>query len=690
MLGTLLDHPRALRLWLAALLLWLAVAAIAALALWHLRQNDLNSQLRETALLSMALSDELDHGLRGVEQGLNAMREELRDRVPQRGAEAEQRLSRRVRLMPLAQTLWLIDGNGQLLSASDKTAPPALSTFYPPLDSLAENATAVSRPFTQIDAKESRVALAARISGIDEIAGGWILAGFSANALSGAFSVASPGGDARMAVFRDDGVRLIGTIVDNPTLDEASIARLLATRPSMDVHKFSDGRERLVSLHGLPRYSLKIMLTRDLGVALKLWIATVEVAGAGIAMLLAILAIAVRQVVRADLRRAAAQRALQTQLARASKLQSLGTLAGGVAHDFNNVLAAILGFAEMAQDAALRDSNQARHLDKVLQAALRGKSLVERILAFSRGGAHIMIVFEFAPIVDEVFSLLAASLRPGLLLERQIEAPAARIRGDPTQAFEAVMNLCTNAMQAMSEGGGILRVELRRSQVSVARVLSHSQLATGHYVVLTVSDQGIGINPEVMERLFQPFFTTRSQNSGIGLGLAVVHGVVTEFGGAIDVQSVPGHGSRFILYFPECSDAIGPPQPLPKMAAIGAGRRLMIVDDEPGLVVLAEETLRQLGYDPVGHTDPVAALAAVQENPAHFAAVITDEVMPGLSGTQFTRALRICAPDLPVLLISGYGGALLASRAAAAGVTRVLSKPLRRTELARALSELLP
>jgi len=691
MLSIFKDRTSPPRLWLIALALWFAVTAISAIALWHLRENAFASQWRETNLLSLALADGMDHGLHGVEQGLSAMREEFRDNgfLPLSSPATEQILSRRTKLMPLARTLWLVDHQGQLVSASDKTALPDLSSFYPPLDKLADDATAISRPFTDVRTKESLVAMAVSVRGATDNSSGWVLAGFPATALFGAFSVASPGQDARMAVFRDDGVRLVGRIIDTPTLDEATVAQLLANRPSMEVHKFRDGSKRLMNLRSLPRYGLKLILTRDLEVALKPWRETAQIAGAGIILLLLILIISVRLVARADQRNAAAQHALQTQLSRASQLESLGTLAGAVAHDFNNVLAAIIGFGEMAQDAAPKDSRQQQHLDRVLQAAVRGKQLIERILTFSRGGAHHMVVFELEPIIDEVLTLLAASLRHGIVLERRIETPRARLRGDPTQAFEAIMNLCTNAMQAMSDGGGVLRVHTKRVLAATPCVLSHSQLAVGNYLLLTVSDEGAGIRPEVMERLFQPFFTTRGALSGTGLGLAVVHGVVAEFGGAIDVQSTPGKGSRFMLYFPECTDAVETAEAPPKETSDGTGQSLMVVDDDPALLSLAEEILKGLGYEPVGYSDPAVAMAVLRANPQRFAALITDEVMPGLCGTKFTEALRKFAPELPVLLISGYGGACLTTRATAAGVTRVLAKPLRRADLAQALSELL-
>ena len=319
---------------------------------------------------------------------------------------------------------------------------------------------------------------------------------------------------------------------------------------------------------------------------------------------------------------------------------------------------------------------------------MRGKALVDRILAFSRGGARASTVFELEPVVEEVLTLLSASLRPGVVLERRFEARGARLRGDPTQVFEAVMNLCTNAMQAMP-GGGMLSVQLDRLHVAAARVLSHSPLGAGDYVALTVSDEGGGITPEVMDHLFEPFFTTRGAQSGTGLGLAVVHGVVSELGGAIDVRSTPGHGARFTLYFPECADATDSAAPAAPISPGGAGQALLVVDDDPTLVALAEELLRGLGYDPVGYSDSTLALRALRDDPRRFAAVITDELMPVLSGTELTEAIRQFAPQLPVLLISGYGGALLASRAAAAGVNRVLAKPLQRAELARELAGLL-
>jgi len=685
------NLPYPPRLWLLALALWIAVTVVSVIALWHLRREALGAQWRETQLLSLALTDEIDRGLHGVEDGLSAMGAELRSGQLQAGGLEEKRvLGIRAQLMPLVRTLWILDRNGRLLSASDETPAPELSSFFPSENERVEEKVAVSRPFTDEKTRESLVALAIKVPSKRVEDATWIVAALPATSLLGAFSAASHGTDARMAVFRLDGVRLVGTIINRSTLDETAMAQLLAIRPSMELHRFRDGSERLVSQNALPRFGLKMILTRDLDTALQPWRETAQVALVGLLLLLTILITAVRRVVRADRRQADAQQALQLQRSRASKLESLGTLAGSVAHDFNNVLAAIVGFGEMAQDAALPNSNQARHLDKVLQAALRGKALVDRILAFSRGGAHTVSVFALEPIVEEVLALPTVSMLPGISVERRFEAPAAHLRGDATQIYEAILNLCTNAIQAMTDSGGTLCIGLERLDIKEARVLSHSQLAPGQYLSLSVADQGVGIGPDVMEHLFEPFFTTRRLASGTGLGLAVVHGVVAELGGAIDVQSTPGVGSRFTLYFRECPDAVSSRVASSKSLRTGAGQRLLLVDDEPALVALMEEMLKELGYEPLGYSDPKAALAAFRNDPAQFAAVITDEAMPGLCGTQLTEALRPMAPEVPVLLVSGYGGALLAARATAVGVTRILSKPLRRAELAKALNELLP
>lgn len=681
-------RPALPRIWLVAGLAALLLITVAAASLWHLRREALTSQARELSVLSLALADELDRGLQSVEIGLQAVRLELRigELLPADRDVASQRYPHDLKL-PLASQLWVIDRQGRLLAASSPALAPDPASFVPALPALSDNDAALSRPFPDLISGEPAVALAVRYSDPDGSLGGWLIAALPAEALRGAFSQAAPAADARMAIFRSDGVRLAGALSHLPVLGVSETLQPPGPARHHDVRLLSDGRDRLIAERALPRFGLTLVLTRDVQAALDPWRDVAWLASAGVLLMLAVLAAAAHRIARAEQRRQASQAALQTQLSRTNKLESLGTLAGGVAHDFNNVLAAVLGYAEMARQSATDDSRQARQLDQVLRAALRGKSLVERILSFSRSGARNATVFEVQPIIDEVLGLLAASLRHGVVLESRFDAPDLRLRGDPTQVFEAVMNLCTNAMQAMPDGG-TLTVSTQRQAVRDPQAVSHGQLAPGDYLALSVSDEGAGIAAEVMDHLFEPFFTTRKEHAGAGLGLAVVHGIVSEFGGAIDVQSPPGAGARFTLYLPESHDAL-PPRPTEASdTPIGRGQTLMIVDDEPALVELAEELLAELGYEPVGYTDATAALHALRSEPGRYDAVLTDEVMPTLSGTQLTEALRTFAPHLPVLLISGYGGPQLAARATAAGVTRVLLKPMQREVLAQALDQL--
>jgi signal transduction histidine kinase len=687
------DAPRVAsagtRLAIIAACLGVALCVGTAFLLWHLRGDAVDSQSRELGLVSLALTDEIDRGLQGIEAGLRAIRGEIAEgRLHADDPQAGRALQTRAQLMAMIGNIWLVDPQGRVLAASGPAQAPALSQFSAALEHLPDLAVAVSRPFSPADSGPPLVALAMRLAARKGTPQGWMLASMPAQALLGAFSIASPAEDARMAVFRDDGVRLAGSIVESPRLDEATLARRLALLKGTELRRFRDGSERLIATHRLPRFGIEVVLTRELSIALVSWRQAARLTAAALAFLLAVLAGSVVLVLRADRRRAAAQQALLAQSARAGKLESLGTMAGGVAHDFNNILAAIIGFGEMAQDAAPAGSAQARHLDKSMQAALRGKALVERILTFSSGGGRDSLVFALQPVVEEVLDLLAASMRPGIVVERALHAPGARQRGDPTRAFEAVMNLCTNAMQAMPQGG-TLRVALDRVQVEAPRVLSHTRLLPGNFVALTVTDQGTGISPDVMEHLFEPFFTTRKPQDGTGLGLAVVHGVIGECGGAIDVRSEPGRGACFTLYFPETPESAGAPAAAPRPPPKGAGQTVLVVDDEAALIALAEEMLAGLGYRAVGFTDPRAALEAVRAAPGKFAAAITDELMPGMSGTDLAKALKALAPHMPVLVQSGYGGAMLASRALAAGAARVLNKPMRRAELAFVLDELL-
>ena len=379
---------------------------------------------------------------------------------------------------------------------------------------------------------------------------------------------------------------------------------------------------------------------------------------------------------------------LEIQLRQSQKMEAMGTLAGGIAHDFNNILGAILGYGELAQKASAEGSVVRRYLDNVMHAGGRAKALVERILAFSRSGMGERGPINVQGVIEETLELLAASLPPGVSLTKRLEAGDAAIVGDATQLHQVAMNLCTNALQAM-KNGGVLEVALDRVDVAQSRTLSHGNLAPGTYVRLSVSDTGSGIRPDVLDRMFDPFFTTRSTAEGTGLGLSLVHGIVADLGGAIDVHTTVGRGTTFTIWLPTAGEVSLRSAEVAAELPRGDGQTVMIVDDEKPLVALAEEILAELGYEPVGFGSSTAALEAFREAPRRFDMVLTDETMPELIGTELARQIRLLRPDIPIVLMSGYSGPKLLERARAIGIREVLRKPLRSSDIAECFGRVL-
>jgi CheY-like chemotaxis protein/two-component sensor histidine kinase len=314
--------------------------------------------------------------------------------------------------------------------------------------------------------------------------------------------------------------------------------------------------------------------------------------------------------------------------------------------------------------------------------------LIERILGFSRSGLGDRAPVNVQFVIEETLEMLEASLPAGIRLESRIESGNSAVIGDATYLHQVAMNLCTNAVQAM-ERGGTLGVILECVEVNESRTLSRGLLHPGSYVRLTVRDTGVGIPPAVLERMFDPFFTTKGVGQGTGLGLSLVHGIVSDLGGAIDVTSNAGEGTTFEIWLPVAGETAMPPleaaSPLPR----GKGETVMIVDDERPLVALAEEITAQLGYEPVGFDSSRAALEAFSAQPQRFDAVLTDEAMPDLVGTELASEIRRLRPAIPIILMSGYGGAQLTNRAAEIGVNEVLRKPLHRRDLAESLARVL-
>lgn len=376
-------------------------------------------------------------------------------------------------------------------------------------------------------------------------------------------------------------------------------------------------------------------------------------------------------------------RGVEAQLRQSQKLAAIGTLAAGIAHEFNNVLASIIGFTELTIDDVPSESRAWHNLQKVLQAGLRAKQVVQQLLAFSRQSPPVREPVQLDRIIRQALSLLRASLPSTITLQYYGKPGGGPVLADPAQMHQVVMHLGANAADAMRQTGGRLEVSLDTMHV-LAEAADPPYLAPGAYVRLRVRDTGCGMSPEVQERIFEPFFTTKDVGEGTGLGLSTVHGIVSSHGGTITVSSRCGRGTTFTVYLPQREKVPAPATPVPESLPQEQGCALMI-DDEAMLVQLGCTQLERLGYKAVGCTDSRVALDTFRATPRRFDFVITDSTMPSMTGMTLARELRRLRPDLPVILCSGSHESLDPERAATQGIAAVLPKPWTPQELARTI-----
>jgi PAS domain S-box-containing protein len=386
---------------------------------------------------------------------------------------------------------------------------------------------------------------------------------------------------------------------------------------------------------------------------------------------------------------AEAERArLEQRLRQSEKMEAVGRLAGGIAHDFNNILGGILGYGEMLDEESPPGSPLKRYAQNVLTGANRARGLVDQILTYSRSQRGTRGAIDLARVVAETLELVRGSLADGVQLETHLPSEPMPVIGDATQLHQVAMNLCTNAIQAM-DGAGKLVVTLVAADLETERILQHGILAPGPYARLTVEDSGPGMDEATLARIFEPFFTTKEVGKGTGLGLSLVYGIVTDSGGAIEVTSRPGQATAFTIYLPRAEVPVEAAMQGASPAPRGHGEQVLVVDDEETLLAVTAEMLSRMGYRPFTFSDSRAALAEFESNPGQFDAVITDEVMPHLAGTEFAARLRQRQAGIPVVLMSGYIGPMMTERAAAAGITEILKKPVQSRDLAMALAHAL-
>lgn len=382
------------------------------------------------------------------------------------------------------------------------------------------------------------------------------------------------------------------------------------------------------------------------------------------------------------------QKALETQLQQAKKMESIGTLAGGIAHDFNNILSPIMLHSEMVMEDLAPDDPSLLSIKEIHVAASRARDLVKQILTFARKRSEEKIVLRASLIIKEATKLLRSTIPTTIDIKYYNKAEQDTVLADPTQINQIIMNLCTNAAFAMREKGGLLEVTLQNEDISAEKANKSFDLTTGRYLILSVKDNGTGIAPNLIERIFEPYFTTKKFGEGTGFGLATIHGIVKSIGGYITVDSTEGKGTTFYVYLPtidaEDSDADEKEIVIPK-----GTERILFVDDEKPAVDSMLTMLERLGYKVTARTSSIEALEAFRNAPEAFDLVITDMTMPNMTGKELTMELKKIRPDIPIILCTGFSDQIDERKAKKIGIDAFIMKPIIRSKIANSIREIL-
>lgn len=383
----------------------------------------------------------------------------------------------------------------------------------------------------------------------------------------------------------------------------------------------------------------------------------------------------------------AERRDLENLLWKAQKMEAIGTLAGGIAHDFNNILSPIMIQTELTLMDLPQDSPLRCNLEDVLEAAHRARELVKQILAFSRQSDEDRRPVEVKSVIADALKLLRATLPTTIQIEQQIESKSDTILADSTQIHQILMNLGTNASYAMRANGGILKVILEDVEIGRDEAVRRN-VNPGPYLKLSIADTGCGMDQAVMGRIFDPYFTTKEKGEGSGLGLAVVHGIVKSYGGAITVESEPGSGTVFDVFLPridrEMSIKIEENGPMPH-----GDEKILVVDDEKAIVDAIQKILERLGYDVVARTSSREALEVFCSQPDMFDLVLTDQTMPNMTGVEFAGELMALRKDIPVILFTGFSETINEEKAKSIGIVEFIMKPLVMSEMAEKIRNIL-
>lgn len=380
---------------------------------------------------------------------------------------------------------------------------------------------------------------------------------------------------------------------------------------------------------------------------------------------------------------------LEDQLRQAHKLEAIGTLAGGIAHNLNNILYPIVGYTEMALEDIPGDSLASANLREVLLAADRAKELVRQVLTVSRKTEPKQEVLNVSAIVRGVLKLISATLPSFIQIKQDVSRQCGPINADPSQIHQVAMNLCTNAYHAMRDTGGILKVILDEVEIAAKDLPSGACLQPGLYVKITVSDTGHGMKQEVQDRIFEPYFTTKEIGQGTGMGLAMAHAIIHKCGGEIHVCSKPGKGTVFDVYLPVTGKRPAQARPAPQTPDLMGAEHILLVEDDPQILDMSKQMLRRLGYRVTSYFDCNKSLDAFRANPKNFDLVITDMTMPGMTGDIFAKKIMGVRSDIPIILCTGFSEKIDGKKADNMGISAFLLKPLNKSQVADTIRKVL-
>jgi len=378
---------------------------------------------------------------------------------------------------------------------------------------------------------------------------------------------------------------------------------------------------------------------------------------------------------------------METRLRQAQKMESLGTLAGGVAHDFNNILSPIMGYTELSMATIDSDSPIMDNMKQIFFAANRARTLVKHILAFSSQNKMVKVSIRMDLVVKEVLSLIRASLPTTIEIRQNLDS-TSMIHGDPTQIHQVIMNICTNAFHAMESHGGLLTLTLIDLEINSENEIFFKNISKGNYQQLIICDTGCGMDHEVLEKIFDPYFTTRTNGKGTGLGLSVSHGIVKSHNGHFRVTSSPGKGTTFNIFFPRITDEPAIEKIIHKKI-IGGNEHILIVDDEVQIMTLMQRILEPLGYRITAKNSSIETLEVFKAEPDQFDLVITDMTMPGMTGDILAENMLKIRNDIPIIICTGFSQALSKERISNLGIKLLLNKPVVKKELTQAIRKVL-